>query len=124
MFIRPTFNGYLRELDGKEDPYLNWKKRSESFINDKDHEKRIDNKDDKFSFKDLLKNISLEIRIKVAIEAYFISKYGGSLIMPLDENGNDIPEVVEKNIKCLEKANPIINIVLDEIKKWKNNGCP
>lgn len=27
VFIRPTFMGYLRELDGKEDPYENWNKR-------------------------------------------------------------------------------------------------
>ena len=38
MFIRPTFNGYLRELDGKEDPYENWKIRCDSLINDKDYD--------------------------------------------------------------------------------------
>jgi hypothetical protein len=27
VFIRPTFNGYLRELDGTECPYKNWDKR-------------------------------------------------------------------------------------------------
>ena len=27
IYIRPTFNGYLRELDGKEDPDKNFKKR-------------------------------------------------------------------------------------------------
>jgi len=27
IFIRSTFNGYLRELDGKEDPYKEWEKR-------------------------------------------------------------------------------------------------
>jgi len=34
MFIRPTFNGYLRELDGQEDPHENWKERVQSFIDD------------------------------------------------------------------------------------------
>jgi len=33
-FIRPTFNGYLRELEGKEDPYQLWKQRVDSFIKD------------------------------------------------------------------------------------------
>lgn len=33
MFIRPTFNGYLRELDEMEDPYDMWKIRVQSFIN-------------------------------------------------------------------------------------------
>lgn len=30
-FIRPTFNGYLRELDGREDPHENWIKRFKDF---------------------------------------------------------------------------------------------
>ena len=30
FFIRATFNGYLRELDGQEDPYAEAKKRIES----------------------------------------------------------------------------------------------
>lgn len=38
LFVRPTFNGYLRELDGQEDPYENFKIRSESLINDKDYD--------------------------------------------------------------------------------------
>ena len=38
MFIRPTFNGYLRELDGNEDPYENWRIRCESLIDDKDYD--------------------------------------------------------------------------------------
>jgi hypothetical protein len=31
IFIRPTFNGYLRELDGMEDPYENWERRMEEW---------------------------------------------------------------------------------------------
>ena len=31
MFIRPTFNGYLRELDGKENPYELWTERVNLF---------------------------------------------------------------------------------------------
>lgn len=38
MFLRPTFNGYLRELDGKEDPHANFKQRVDSLINDKDYD--------------------------------------------------------------------------------------
>lgn len=38
LFIRPTFNGYLRELDGNEDPYENWRIRCESLIDDKDYD--------------------------------------------------------------------------------------
>lgn len=38
LFIRPTFNGYLRELRGEEDPYENWKIRCESLMNNKDYD--------------------------------------------------------------------------------------
>jgi hypothetical protein len=38
LFIRPTFNGYLRELEGNEDPHENWKIRVESLINNKDYD--------------------------------------------------------------------------------------
>jgi len=38
LFIRPTFNGYLRELDGDEDPHENWKIRVDSLIDNKDYD--------------------------------------------------------------------------------------
>jgi hypothetical protein len=31
FYLRPTFNGYLRELDGAENPYEMWKKRVELY---------------------------------------------------------------------------------------------
>jgi len=31
IYLRPTFNGYLRELDGKEDPEKNFKKRVQEY---------------------------------------------------------------------------------------------
>lgn len=36
IFIRPTFQGYLRELDGKEDPHKNWENRLVSYYNEVD----------------------------------------------------------------------------------------
>jgi hypothetical protein len=72
----------------------------------------------------ILKEIPLEIRLKVAIQAYFIAEEGGSFFMPLDENGNDLPEVVEKNEECFKKAKPIIDLVLKELEEWKKDGCP
>lgn len=38
IFIRPTFNGYLRELDGRENPHENFKLRVDSLIDDKDYD--------------------------------------------------------------------------------------
>jgi len=36
FFVRPTFNGYLRELDKKENPYKLWDKRVEEYNKDKE----------------------------------------------------------------------------------------
>jgi hypothetical protein len=69
----------------------------------------------------ILKNIEipLEIRVEVAIQAHFIKENGGSMLVPLDKDGNDILEVTQINSKCLEMAQPIIDVVLEEIKEWK-----
>jgi hypothetical protein len=68
--------------------------------------------------------IPLDVRLKVAIQAHFIYEGGGSFLMPLDINGNDIPEAVEHNQKCLDKAKPIIELVMNELEEWKKDGCP
>ena len=72
----------------------------------------------------ILRETPLETRIKVTIQAYFLMEYGGTMLMPLDKNGNDIPEAVEANRKCMEKCNPLLKQVLDEIKQWKKDGMP
>ena len=38
LFLRPTFNGYLRELEGNENPYDNWNIRVSGMIDDKDYD--------------------------------------------------------------------------------------
>ena len=40
----------------------------------------------------------------ISIESYFISQYGGTFFVPLDEDGNDIPEAVKANKDCLKKS--------------------
>lgn len=72
----------------------------------------------------ILKETPLEIRIKVTIQAHFLREYGGALLMPLDENGEDLPQAVEANRKCMEKCEPLLRQVLDEIKGWKKDGMP
>lgn len=72
----------------------------------------------------MFKSIPLDVRLRVAIEAYFLVEGRGSLLMPLDENGNEIPEVVEHNRKCLDKAKPIIELVLKELRGWEEDGQP
>lgn len=71
-----------------------------------------------------LKKIPLEIRLKVAIVAYFFEKYGGYFFIPLDNNGQGNVEVIQWNRECLEKAQPVIDLVLEEIKQWKVDGKP
>lgn len=72
----------------------------------------------------MLKEIPLETRVKVTIQSYFLTEFGGSIFMPLDENGDDIPEVVEANTKCYEMAKPLIEMVMEDIEKWKKDGSP
>lgn len=78
----------------------------------------------KEDFSKMFKSIPLDVRLKVAIEAYFLVEGGGSLLMPLDENGNDIPEVVEPNQTCLDKAKPILDIIKQELEGWERDGRP
>jgi len=72
----------------------------------------------------ILKETPLEIRVKVSVESFFINEYGGTLLMPLDENGNVIDEAVKANEKCIEKAKPLLKIILKSIEQWKKDGCP
>lgn len=72
----------------------------------------------------MLKEIPLETRVKVSIQSHFIVEHGGTMLMPLDENGNELPEAIKANKKCFELAEPLVNVVLKEIKKWKEDGCP
>ena len=74
--------------------------------------------------KNALKSIPIESRIRVTVMTHFLIKNGGGLFMPLDENGNDLPEAVELNNKCLKEAEPLIKELLDDIEKWKADGCP
>jgi hypothetical protein len=72
----------------------------------------------------ILKETPLEIRLKVTIEAYFLLQYGGTMLMPLDKNGEDLPEAVDANMRCMEKAYPLLKDVLHQIKEWKKDGMP
>lgn len=58
IFLRPTFNGYLRELDGNEDPHANFKLRVDSLIDDKDYD-RTQWEDRKF-IQDMQKKLNVE----------------------------------------------------------------
>ena len=72
-------------------------------------------------FREMVKQVPLSIRLEVTIQAFFLNEYGGAILMPLDENGNGLPEAVEANKKCIEKAAPLIRDVLDAVKQWEKD---
>lgn len=76
----------------------------------------------------ILKETPIETRVKVSIQSHFIVEHGGTMLMPLDENGEDIPEAAEANEKCYKLAEPLIKAVLKDIEEWKNEKakevCP
>ena len=73
---------------------------------------------------DMLKEIPLETRVSVTIESYFIKEYGGYFFIPLDKDGNDIPEAVEANRICFEKSKELVKMILEDIEGWKKDGSP
>lgn len=71
---------------------------------------------------DLTKNIPLETRLKVDIQAFFIDEYGGSFFIEHNENGEEIKN--HNNVLAFEKAHPLIKTIMETIKEWKEDGCP
>ena len=78
----------------------------------------------KNKLKERMKKIPIETKVKVAIENHFIHKLGGSLFMPASEEGEEYDEIMRINALAQKEAQPIIDIVLREIEKWKENGMP
>jgi len=73
---------------------------------------------------ELRKNTSLEIRIRVSIQAYLLHKNGISFFIPLNEDGSDVKEYREKYNKILKEAEEIIGLVLENVKEWEDHGMP
>lgn len=70
------------------------------------------------------KRTPIETRIKVAIEAYFIMKHGGSFFMPASEEGEEYEEICRINSVACEEAKPLIETVLKDIDQWVEDGMP
>jgi hypothetical protein len=64
----------------------------------------------------LLNETTLETKIKVAIESYFIANKGGSFFIPVDDNGTPDKKTEAKNKRILKQAKPIVDLVLEIIK--------
>lgn len=70
------------------------------------------------------KRIPLKIRIEVAIQAYFIAELCGSYFMPVDEESEEYKKLSEINQKAFDEANPLIEIVMEEVSEWVKDGMP
>lgn len=75
-------------------------------------------------FDEIGRRIPLKTRLETTIQVHFISEFGGELLMPLDEKGDPLPEVVEANLKCLEMAKPLIQMILKDVDEWDKDGRP
>jgi len=74
--------------------------------------------------KDLKTRVPLETRLKVCVQAHFLSKEGLFLGVPCDSKGEPIKEAMEERERVLKKAEPLIDMILKDVKRWKDDGCP
>ena len=73
---------------------------------------------------DLNIEVPLDVRIEVSVQAYFLHLRGGSFLMPADETSEKYKMVAEKNSEILKEARPVIDLVLQKIKEWEEDGRP
>jgi len=68
------------------------------------------------------KDITLKTRLQVEIESYYLMKYNGYLMLPLDKNFEPIQECVDYNNKCLDKVKPLIDKILNCVDEWEKDN--
>ena len=78
----------------------------------------------KHSIKEISKRIPIKNRIEIGIQAYFVMKNGGSLIMPINEQGEEYKIINRINQASFREAEPIIDIVMKAINGWIEDGMP
>lgn len=66
-----------------------------------------------------MNRIPLSTSIKVGIQSYFIANRGGSFFMPADEECEDGKKIIEINGAACTEAQPIIDLVLEEIDDFE-----
>ncbi len=76
------------------------------------------------SFLKILKEIPLKTRLLVSLECHFLYKNGGTPFIPLDKDGEELPEAIEANRKALEGFEEIRDLVNDRIDEWIADGKP
>jgi hypothetical protein len=74
--------------------------------------------------KEILKRTPLETRIAVSVRAHFMQIHGGSPLMPVDEESKNHKELSKRNAKAYEDAQPIIDVVLEKVAQWVEDGMP
>lgn len=68
--------------------------------------------------KKLRKQIPLDIRIRVAIQSFFINKLGGSLFLPIDEQSDEYKVIRDVNNLAFTEAQPLVDDVTECIDVW------
>jgi hypothetical protein len=76
------------------------------------------------SFKKALKKIPLRVRLKTAIQMHCLVEMGGHIFMTADDSTEQYRKEVEKNTEIMKFAQPLIDIVLQDVEEWKKDGCP
>ncbi len=71
----------------------------------------------------MTKDIPLEIRIQVAIEAHYLVNHWGD-VFPLNKETQEMMSRNERQDAVLEMAKPLVDDVLKTIKIWRQDGCP
>lgn len=70
---------------------------------------------------DILKRVPLEDRIRIVVEVYALGKCGGSVFVPLGEDGEPNREVENINCKILKETEELLDLLLTEIREWKKD---
>lgn len=72
---------------------------------------------------ELTKKIPLETRIQVTIELYYLANHWDD-VFPLDPNTQEVMSLNDHQDAVLRLATPLVDEVLNEVKQWRQDGCP
>jgi len=75
-------------------------------------------------FKQTLKEIPLESRIRIDVQSHFLEKHGGTFFMPANDTSKEYKLAMKANKKALKGSSELIKILTDSITSWKKDGCP
>ena len=75
-------------------------------------------------FEKALKQIPLRLRLKTAIQMHYLAEMEGYIFMTADDSTEQYRKEVEKNTEIMKSAQPLIDMVLQDVGEWEKDGCP